>query len=154
MIDFISGDRQIGQNDFEVHVRSVAAALARLGVGEEDAVLILLRNDIEFLEASQAVTYLGGYVVALNWHGTPDDMLYIANDCGARAVIAHADLLHLIDKLPLMPVISVPVANHVSKEYGAAAQVDGHPNVTEWQDLLATAPIGGIVMKRSADLTV
>jgi long-chain acyl-CoA synthetase len=141
MIDFISGDRQIGQNDFEVHVRSVAAALARLGVGEEDAVLILLRNDIEFLEASQAVTYLGGCVVALNWHGTPDDMLYIANDCGARAVIAHADLLHLIDKLPLMPVISVPVADHVSKEYGAAAQVDGHPNVTEWQDLLATAPI-------------
>ena len=93
MVDFISGDRRIGQKDFDAHVRSIAAALARLGVGEGDAVLILLRNDIEFLEASQAVTYLGGYVVALNWHGTPDDMLYIAEDCGARAVITKEKLV-------------------------------------------------------------
>ena len=141
MIDFISGDRKVGQKEFDAHVRSLAAALVRLGVGEDDAVLILLRNDIEFLEASQAVTYLGGYVVALNWHGTPDDMLYIANDCKARAVIAHADLLHLLAKLPLMPMIAVPVADHIAREYGHTSTAGDHPKLIEWDRLLATAPI-------------
>jgi long-chain acyl-CoA synthetase len=141
MIDFISGDRKIGQKEFDAHVRSLAAALARLGVGEDDAVLILLRNDIEFLEASQAVTYLGGYVVALNWHGTTDDMFYIANDCKARAVIAHADLLHLLAELPPMPMIAVPVADHIAREYGHTATAGDHPKVIEWDKLLATAPV-------------
>ena len=141
MIDFISGDRKVGQKEFDAHVRSLAAALARLGIGEDDAVLILLRNDIEFLEASQAVTYLGGYVVALNWHGTPDDMLYIANDCQARAVIAHADLLHLLDKLAPVPVIAVPVAGHIAREYGEKTKAVAHPKAIEWNGLLATTPI-------------
>jgi len=138
MMDIISGDRTIDRAEFDAHVRAIAGALANLGIVEDDAVLILMRNDIECLEASSAVMHLGGYVVALNWHGTPEDMLYIANDCGARAVIAHQDLLHLLEKLPPMPVISVAVPSHIAKSYGSnPAKRSG---VLEWKDLLGTAP--------------
>ena len=140
MMEIISGDRKIAKAEFDTHVRSLAAALGELGVGEDDAVLILMRNDIEFLEASHAVTYLGGYVATLNWHGTPDDMLYIANDCDAKAAIAHADLLPLLAKLPSMPVISVPVADQISRAYGHKAG-DGEPSqALKWDQLLKTAP--------------
>ncbi len=139
MMQIVSGDRKIDQTDFDAHVRSLAGALAGLGIGEDDAVLILMRNDIEFLEASHAVTHLGGYVAALNWHGTPDDILYIASDCGAKAVIAHADLLHLLVKLPPMPVISVPVTDHITQAYGNRAIE--RSEVLKWEDLLQNAPI-------------
>ena len=140
MMEIISGDRKIAKAEFDAHVRALAAALGELGVGEDDAVLILMRNDIEFLEASHAVTHLGGYVATLNWHGTPDDMLYIANDCGAKAAIAHADLLHLLAKLPPMPVISVPVAEQISTAYGHKAADVELSQTLEWARVLKTAP--------------
>lgn len=141
MMEIVSGARRIGRHDFEAHVRSVAAVLHGFGIADDDAVLILMRNDIEFLEASQAVTHLGAYVVALNWHGTAGDILYIAKDCGAKAVIVHADLLPLVASLPPMPLIVVPVAEHIAAEYkSSAAAADGQAALT-WEEALRAPPI-------------
>lgn len=135
-MEIISGERKIDRTTFEAHARSIASGLKELGIGEDDAVLILMRNDIEFLEASHAVTYLGGYVAPLNWHGTADDVLYIAMDCEAKAVIAHADMLHLLEKLPPMPVIVVPVSDHIAAEYDAKQRAAVPASALDWRAMI------------------
>ena len=139
-MQIISGDRTIDRQTFEAHVLSVASGLKALGVGEDDAVLVLMRNDIEFLEASHAIARLGAFVVPLNWHGTADDIMFVATDSGASAAIAHADLLPLLAKIPSMPIVTVPVSEHVSNEYGLSSDRPAPRPATTWDALLATQP--------------
>ena len=70
-----------------------ATGLGELGVGTGDAIGIVLRNDFPFFEASYAAQRLGAYSVPVNWHGKTQEIAYVLNDRGAKAVVAHADLL-------------------------------------------------------------
>ncbi|MGV3571875.1 MAG: AMP-binding protein [Ramlibacter sp.] len=71
---------------------SLAAALRERGVGEDDAVAILMRNDLCFLEAMVATSLLGAYPVPINWHQTGSEAAYILQDAGVKVLLAHADL--------------------------------------------------------------
>ncbi|RYZ10934.1 MAG: long-chain fatty acid--CoA ligase [Comamonadaceae bacterium] len=71
---------------------SLAAALRERGVGEDDAVAILMRNDLCFLEAMVATALLGAYPVPINWHQTASEVAYILQDAGVKVLLAHADL--------------------------------------------------------------
>src|SRR5436309_15692736 len=72
-------------------------ALAALGVGEGDVVAVMLRNEIAFLEAMFVARQAGCYSCPINWHYKADEAGYILRDCGAKALIVHADLLHQIE---------------------------------------------------------
>ena len=52
-----------------------------------------MRNDIAFIETSFAAMMLGAYAVPINWHFKAEEIAYIVKDCGAKALIGHADLL-------------------------------------------------------------
>ena len=61
----------------------------------------MLRNDFAFFAASYAAQRLGAYSVPVNWHGETQEIGYVLNDCGAKAVVAHADLLpEVVDDKP------------------------------------------------------
>ena len=70
-----------------------ASGFAALGVRQGDCVALLLRNDFAFLEASLAAVRLGAYAVPINWHFKADEVAYVLADCGAKVLVAHADLL-------------------------------------------------------------
>ena len=70
--------------------------LHELGIGAGDRVALLLRNSIEFLEASIATVPLGASAVPINWHWRADEVAHVLNDSGARALVAHADLWRAI----------------------------------------------------------
>jgi acyl-CoA synthetase (AMP-forming)/AMP-acid ligase II len=55
-------------------------------------VALLLRNSIEFLEASIATVPLGASAVPINWHWRSEEIAHVLSDSGAKALIAHADL--------------------------------------------------------------
>ena len=93
----LSGDRQLGQAELLTRVAKAAAGLQRLGIGEEDAVAIMLRNDFPFFEASMAANVLGAHAVPVNWHFQQEEAGYIFRDCDAKAVVVHADLLPQIE---------------------------------------------------------
>src|SRR3954462_14316635 len=85
--------------------------LARLGVGAGDPGALLLRNSIEFLEASIATVPLGASAVPINWHWRADEIAHVLNDSGARALVAHPDLWRPIaeavpDGVPLLLLAS------------------------------------------------
>src|SRR5690606_8350658 len=70
-----------------------ARVLHELGVREGDTVALLLRNDFAFFEAMQSAAAVGAYAVPINWHGKPDEVLYVIGDAQPKVLIAHADLL-------------------------------------------------------------
>src|SRR5919108_3519648 len=89
----LSGARELKQSVlFERAARS-ASGFASLGIGENGAVALILRNDFAFFEAAMGAGLVGAYGVPVNWHFKADEAGYIIQDCGARAVVVHADLL-------------------------------------------------------------
>jgi long-chain acyl-CoA synthetase len=66
--------------------------LSGLGIGAGDRVALLLRNSIEFLEASIATVPLGASAVPINWHWRGEEIAYVLLDSGAKALVVHADL--------------------------------------------------------------
>ena len=92
-----SGDRRLDRETLEANVAKAAGGFKALGVGEDDAVCLMLRNDFAFFEASMGATNAGAYAVPINWHGTAEEVGYILDDCDARALVVHADLLRGIE---------------------------------------------------------
>ncbi len=86
------GGRTTSLPAFEDRVARAMAGLARLGVEPGGAVLLLLRNDAAFLEATVAVGRLGASPVPVNWHNKPDEVAVILRDSGAAFAVAHDDL--------------------------------------------------------------
>ena len=88
-----SGERELGQEELVERAARAATGFAAMGVGNEDAVAIMLRNDFPFFEASMAANMLGARPVPINWHFREEEGGYILRDCAARVLVVHADLL-------------------------------------------------------------
>lgn len=108
----ISGERSVLLEEIHQRAARAATGLASLGVKEGDSVALLLRNDLAFFEASHAAARLGAYAVPVNWHNTPEEMEYIFTDSGAKALVAHADLIaparHIVPKGTHVFVVPTP----------------------------------------------
>jgi long-chain acyl-CoA synthetase len=72
-----SGERSIAREALQARAARAAGGLAGLEIGAGDAVAILLRNDLAFLEASLAARMLGAYAVPINWHSTGEEAAYV-----------------------------------------------------------------------------
>ena len=86
-------DRGVDREIVLANGRKAATGLASLGVGEGDCVALLLRNDFVFFEAQRAAAALGAYSIPINWHGAPEEILYVLKDARSKTLVAHADLL-------------------------------------------------------------
>jgi long-chain acyl-CoA synthetase len=78
----------------EMYERALRATvgLRELGVGAGDRVALLLRNSIEFVEASIATVPLGAAKVPINWHWRGEEVSYVLSDSRAKALVVHEDL--------------------------------------------------------------
>ena len=103
--------------------------LAALGVGEDDSVALMLRNDFATFEANMAAGQLGAYAVPINWHFTPEEAGYILADCRAKALVIHADLLpQIASGIPAdMKVLVVPTPPEIGDAYGVPAEAPRRP---------------------------
>lgn len=125
---------------FEERVARAMTGLAHLGVGENGAVAVLLRNDIAFLEAISAIGRLGAYSVPLNWHGNPDELRAILLDCNAQVLIAHADLAPLARAAApnQVDIIYVKTPDDIAAAYGLEERICQVPQgAIDWESWLA-----------------
>lgn len=103
----------------------IAFGLNRLDVGPGAAVAILMRNEIAFVEISQATATLGAYAVPLNWHLAPPEIEYVLGDCAAKVLFVHVDLLDLVPPSVLvdnrLTVIVARTPDEICKAYGISA---------------------------------
>ncbi|MCC7078898.1 MAG: AMP-binding protein [Acidimicrobiia bacterium] len=115
-----SGDRNTPRGELLERAARATRALASLGVGRGDSVALLLRNDVAFFEASYAAAALGAYAVPVNWHFREDEVRHVVSDSGARAVVAHADLLAAVrHTIPDgVEVVAVRTPPEIAQAYG------------------------------------
>lgn len=133
----VSGDRQIGQAQLLENVSRAAAGFSEMGVGIEDAVAIMLRNDFAFFEATMAASTLGAYAVPINWHFQADEARYILRDSAAKALVVHADLLPRVrGGVPAgVRIFVVPTPPEIQEAYGLSPQQCAPPEgLPEWND--------------------
>lgn len=103
--------------------RKTATVLSGLGVKEDSAIAVLMRNDVRCMEIVEACRLLGARYAMLNWHMTAIEIAHILEDSEAVVLLAHADLLANIDTgaLGATPVLSIETPEDLSLAYGASA---------------------------------
>lgn len=129
-----SGDRTFAE------LNADSNRLARLfrgrGLEELDRVVLLCGNRAEFADAVSAVTRTGLRVTTVNWHLTADEAAYIADDCGATAIIADAELGDLaadvaerVPRLTTRLAVGGPIAGY--EPYGEAITAEDGDDLTD-----------------------
>jgi long-chain acyl-CoA synthetase len=141
------GDREIPGNAFDATAAQAAAGLDGLGVGEDDVVCIMLRNEPAFLEAVFAARHVGAYPCPINWHYKAEEAGWILADSSAKALIVHADLLpQIAGAVPHdVEVVVVQPEAATQSAFGIAPQSAQAPTgMREWRSWLAAhAPWSG-----------
>jgi long-chain acyl-CoA synthetase len=136
-----SGTRSMSRAQLHERAARAASGYAALGVAPGDAIAILMRNEIAYLEASLAATLLGAYAVPLNWHFTAAELGYVIGDCDAKVLVVHADLLGLLDGAALpeqLQRLVVETPPEICQAFGISqAAASPPPGATDWDRWLA-----------------
>lgn len=150
----VSGARTLSASAFAERIARAASGFAALGVRQGDCVALLLRNDFAFMEASLAAVRLGAYAVPINWHFKAEEVAYVLADCGARVLVAHADLLAPVaGAIPAgVAVLAVSTPAEIAASYGCAPG-GVLPSATEWDSWLGGhAPWQGAPLPQASSM--
>lgn len=137
-----SGDRLITAAELEEQACRLASGFEQQGIGQGDAIALLLRNDVAFFQASLAAAMLGAYAVPINWHFKAQEIDYILRDCGAKLLVAHRDLLNALNSdfpegLAVLPVDCPP---EIRNSYGIPVE-DAPEDGFHWQEWVMSNPV-------------
>ena len=88
----VAGDRSLTYRELLERGSRLAHSLTALGVEEGDRLAVMLPNGIPFVEAMAAAAKIGVATVTLNWHLRPDEVAWILDDSGARALVTEERL--------------------------------------------------------------
>lgn len=138
----VSGERWRSHEEVADRSARAARVFDAAGVGAGDAVVLMLRNDFVFIEASFAAGTLGAYAVPMNWHYKGDEVAHVLTDSGAKVLVVHADLLpQTVGAVP--PGVTVLVATtppEVVQAYGIAGADAAVPSgASDWDAMLDAA---------------
>jgi acyl-CoA synthetase (AMP-forming)/AMP-acid ligase II len=89
----VDADRVHTWAQVDDRARRLASVLAGRGLEAGDRVMVIARNCIEWPEISFGLAKAGLIAVPVNIRLAPDEVAHVREDCGARAVIVHADHL-------------------------------------------------------------
>ncbi|MCW5735083.1 MAG: AMP-binding protein [Enhydrobacter sp.] len=135
-----SGERFRSWPEIQANAARAAGGLAALGVGEDDSVALMLRNDFATFEGNMAAGQLGAYAVPINWHFTAEEAGYILADCRAKVLVIHADLLaQVAEGVPFgTTVLAVATPPEIGDAYGVPAEKRAvPPGVESWDAFVA-----------------
>ena len=86
-IAVIEGDRTLTFGDWNTAADRLAEGLAERGIGPGDIVGVRTHNRLEWPILSAAIGKLGARLLVANWRFTPDEMAFILENSGAKALI-------------------------------------------------------------------
>ncbi|MEM6533526.1 MAG: AMP-binding protein [Myxococcota bacterium] len=128
----------------DLRVRQAASALRSADLSHR-RIALLLRNDLAFVEVFESIRFAAAVPVPLNWHCTASEIAYILDDCGAGALVVHADLWRRFGpELPAslrqqITVFVVPTPPAIASAY----QVEGEDVIRDEEVSLWNAFIDG-----------
>lgn len=141
-IFFRNESSALSRTEFDDGVRRFAGGLRAEGLSEGDSVALLMRNDAPLAQSMIGADTAGIYSVPLNWHSKAEELRYILDDCGARLVVGHSDLLAALpaDCTAGRRIIAVPTPQDIAQRHGPSAALPGDPSWTSWAGWLAAQP--------------
>lgn len=86
----VSGGRAFSFHELNDLSARLASGLRGLGIGAGDRVTLYAPNGWEWIVSYYAIARLGAVVNPINVLLTPEEVLYVVQDCGARAIVAPA----------------------------------------------------------------
>ena len=95
-----SGDRTF--RELNANANRLARALRARGLRPGDAVAIVARNRPEWVETVLACVRSGLRYTPVSWHLVADEVAYVVNDCGARAIVGDAFVSDVLRELVLL----------------------------------------------------
>ncbi len=134
-------DDRISRDDLETHAAKGAACLAALGAKPDDAVAVIMRNDVTSITVMRALALAAVVGVPLNWHGAAQEVSDILEDSQSDIVIIHRDLIPPIaSALEGKTVIGVTPPSALREAYKISDQdAAAMPDAPEWADLVDAA---------------
>jgi fatty-acyl-CoA synthase len=134
----VDGDRRLTYAAFGARVYRLANALRRQGVEPGDRVAILCRNASEMLDAHFGVPQIGAILVPINVRLTSDEIAYILDHSGARALILDAELTPLIAPIrtQLNALEVIVVADVSSRHAGSLTDAGTLPDGVDYEEFL------------------
>lgn len=98
IIDSDGGSITFGQ--LEQQVDALASVFAQAGLESGDVVALLSRNRPEWMVTYEAALRSGVVLLPVNWHLETEDVQYVLNDSGAKALIAESHFLQHAQHAP------------------------------------------------------
>src|SRR6201994_267432 len=127
----VDADRAHTWSQVDERARRLANHLTTRGLTPGDRVMVIARNCIEWPEISFGLAKAGLIAVPVNIRLAPDEVAPARDDCGARAVIIHAD--HVDRFLGELTELALILG------IGAHATVGASDVVTDYETALAQA---------------
>jgi len=137
-IFLIDPDRSWTYGAVAAEIDRVAAFLALRGVGPGDRVVVQLRKGMREVAAMLAAAQLGAVFVNVSTAWTPEQLLYVVEDSGARALIIEpaaaqalpADLLEAVlvlvsDQWDRLGEVAAPIVPRLDSELAAIIYTSG-----------------------------
>lgn len=123
--DIFLRKRKVERAAFVDGAKRLAAILKNEGVQPDEPIALLLRNDIVFLQAIEACRYVGARYATLNWHGAHGELQHVLEDCGARVLLGHSDLLRPFAEAPPAGVAlyAEPTPSEIADAYGVSSDI-------------------------------
>ena len=116
-VALVDADRSVSYAALGAEVEAIAARLLALGVAPGARVIVHLRKSIAEAAAMFAVSRIGAVVVNVNVQWTPDQLAYVAGDCGAVAIVTEGRSARALagrTDLPPVEVLDGPATGGVA----------------------------------------
>jgi benzoate-CoA ligase family protein len=94
------GDQRVTYSQLLERTNRTGNCLRRLGARMEERVALLLADSPEFLYCFFGAIKIGAVAVPMNTYLQAEDYEYLLNDCRARVLVVHDDLLPTIHRIP------------------------------------------------------
>ncbi len=91
-------DRRLTFGQLDDRMTRAAVGLQRRAFRRNTSVVIMMRNRPEFLEVQAGAGRLGAAAVSVSWRSTAAELVYLAQHCGAKAIVFEADLWHAVEQ--------------------------------------------------------
>ena len=138
----VDGDHRWTWQQLQADTARIARGLRHRGVTSGDRVALLMGNRAEFVLALYALALLGAVAVPMSTRDSAKGIGFILNQCGACAVIAQADLAHLLPASTGEGAALLAIVCGDKPPGGAAsAAADAGQEAVHWESLLQGEPI-------------
>jgi fatty-acyl-CoA synthase len=137
-VGVVDGNRRLTYREFGARVYRLASALRGRGLQPGDRVAVLCRNSSEALEAHFAVPQMGGVLVPINVRLSSEEVRYILEHSGARALILDGALASLVEPIRgALPELRLVVWADIDSRHGDPPPARASFADVEYEALLA-----------------